>query len=396
MGMSRSAIVIAAGAIFLPLFVNPASAAVARTRTTPQAGNQLAELKGSDVVAQDGFGVSVSISGTTVVAGAPGFAKSVGRAYLFTGTAGWDQADELKGSDIAAADYFGYSVAVSGTTVVVGAPGYAKNAGRVYVFTDAAGGWKQAAELKGSDTVSGHYFGYSVAISGATIAVGAPGYASTAGRAYVFEKTGAAWKQVAELKGSDTVSDNGFGYSTSISGTTAIVGAPIYAKDTGRAYVFTDTAGGWKQATELKGSDTVASDGFGVSVAVSGTTAVVGADGHAKQAGRAYVFNGAAGDWKQVAELTGSDTVAKDGFGISVVISGTTVVAGAPDHAKQAGRAYVFTDTAGAWHQTGELEGADTVASDGFGVSVAISGTTAVVAAPGHAKEAGRAYLFKT
>ena len=116
------------------------------------------------------------------------------------------------------------------------------------------------------------------------------GHAKAAGRAYVFTKTAAGWKQAAELKGSDTVAGDYFGGSVAISGTTIVVGAPVITKEAGRAYVFTKTASGWKQAAELKGSDTVAGDDFGDSVAISGTTAVVGADGHAKAAGRAYVF----------------------------------------------------------------------------------------------------------
>ena len=344
MRTSRIAILIAVGAISLPLLASPASAIGARSRTTVPIGKQLAELKGSDTVAADGFGVSVALSGTTVMVGAPGYGKSAGRAYLFARSGAiWNQTVELKGSDTVAGDYFGYSVVVSGTTAVVGSPGYAKTAGRAYVFTDTTSGWKQTGVLKGSDTGANEGFGYSLAISGAT----------------------------------------------------ALVGAPVYTKNAGRAYVFTDTASGWKQAAELKGSDTVASDGFGISVAISGTTALVGADGHAKQSGRVYVFTNTAGGWKQSAELKGSDTVAADGFGISVVISGTTAIAGAPDHAKQSGRAYVFTNTASGWKQAAELKGSDTVAEDGFGVSVVISGTTVVVGAPDRAKDAGQAYLFK-
>jgi len=395
MRTSRLAVLVALGAVLPALVGSPAWAGGARSRTAPVPGQQQGELKGSDTVAQDGFGVSVAISGATVVAGAPGYAKSAGRAYVFAKTgAAWKQAAELKGSDTVAGDYFGYCVVISGTTIVAGSPGYAKDSGRVYVFTATAGGWQQAAELKGSDTAAGDYFGYSVAISGTTIGVGAPGHAKTAGRVYLFRKTGDSWKQSAELKGSDTAADDAFGYAVAISGTTAVVGAPVYTKNTGRAYVFTDTTTGWKQAAELKGSDTVGEDGFGVSVAISGTTAVVGADGHAKGAGRAYVFTNSVGGWKQSAELKGADTVANDGFGISVVLSGTTLIIGAPDHAKLAGRAYVFTGTVGTWKQAGELKGADTVAKDGFGVSVALSGTTAVVSAPDRASDAGRAYVF--
>ena len=394
MRASRIAVLIAVGAISLPLLASPALAG-ARSRSGSPIGMQLGELKGTDTVASDGFGVSVAISGTTVAVGAPGYAKSAGRAYLFGKSGvGWKQSTELKGSDIVASDYFGYSVFISGSTAVVGAPGYAKDAGRAYVFTDAAGGWKQVAELKGTNTVAGDYFGYSVVISGSTVAVGAPGYSKTAGRVYLFTNAGGGWKQSAVLKGSDAAANQGFGYSLAISGATVAVGAPVYTKNAGRTYVFTDEAGSWKQVGELKGSDTVASDGFGVSVAISGTTVVVGADGHAKEAGRAYIFTEGTGGWKQAAELKGADTVASDGFGISVVVSGSTLIAGAPDHAKQSGRAYVFTDKTGSWKQAAELKGSDTVAEDGFGVSVVFSGTTAVVGAPDRAKDAGAAYLF--
>ena len=193
---------------------------------------------------------------------------------------------------------------------------------------------KQLAELKGSDTLTGDAVGVSVAISGTTAIVGAPGSAKDAGRVYVFAETAAHWNEVAELKGSDTVAGDFFGYSVAISGTTAVVSAPGFAKNAGRVYMFTRTPTGWKQAAELKGSDTVADDYLGDSLAISGTTAIVGADGHTKSAGRVYVFTSTAGGWKQAAELKGSDTVAGDGFGYAVAISGTTAIVGAPDHAE--------------------------------------------------------------
>ena len=379
----------------LPLLVSFASAIAASPQAAPSIGKQLAELKGSDTLTGDAVGVSVAISGTTALVGAPGSAKDAGRAYVFTETAAhWNEVAELKGSDTVASDFFGYSVAISGTTAVVSAPGFAKNAGRAYIFARTATGWKQAAELKGSDTVAGDYFGDSLAISGATTFVGADDHIKSAGRAYVFTNVATGWKQVAELKGSDTVANDGFGYSVAISGTTAIVGAPDHATDAGRAYMFTHTAAGWKQAAELKGSDTVANNGFGVSVDISGTTAVAGAPGFSKAAGRAYVFEKTGGVWTQARELKGFDTVASDDFGYTVAISNTTAVAGAPGFSKAAGRAYVFTNTATGWKQAVKLKGSDTVAANYFGYSVAISGTTAIVGADGHAKSAGRAYLF--
>jgi hypothetical protein len=205
---------------------------------------------------------------------------------VFTKTAsGWKQAAELDGSDTVAGDQFGSAVSLSGTTAVVAATSAANSAGRVYVFTKTATGWNQTAELKGSDTAAGDHFGWSVAISGATAVVGAFHHANIAGRVYVFTKTATGWNQTAELKGSDTVAGAGFGISAAFSGATTVVGA-TGEQGTGRAYIFTKTATSWKQAAELKGSDSIAGNEFGFSMDVSGTTAVVGAD----NAGRAYVF----------------------------------------------------------------------------------------------------------
>jgi nucleoside-specific outer membrane channel protein Tsx len=383
-------------ATVVALTASGTSTGAVRSQTTSEIGTQLAELKGSDTVAADTFGSSVAISGATAVVGAEGHDKNAGRAYVFTEAGGvWKQTTELKGSDTVANDGFGDSVAISGTTALVGAYGHADTAGRAYVFTEAAGIWKQVAELRGSDTVAHDSFGISVAISGATAVIGAGGRASFAGRAYVFTETAGVWKQTAKLKAFDTVANDGFGDSVAISSTIAIVGASGHASSAGRAYVFTKTAGVWKQTAELKGSDTVTRDGFGDSVAISGSTGIVGAAGHASFAGAAYVFTKTAGLWKQTAKLTGSDTGANDGFGDSVAISDTTAVVGAGGHASSAGTAYVFTEKAGVWKQTAELKGYDTVTQDGFGGSVATLGTIAVVGATGHVKKAGRTYVFE-
>src|SRR5208283_390186 len=205
------------------------------------------------------------------------------------------------------------------------------------------------AELKGTDTASSDYLGDSVAVSGATVLVGADGHRKNAGRAYVFAETANGWKQAGEWRGSDTVAGDGFGYTVAVSGTSAVVGAPDHAKSAGRAYVFTRTVNGWRQVGELKGTDTATSNGFGVSVAISGTTVVAGAPGLAGAAGRAYVFKKAGVTWAQASELKSVGAVAKEDFGYTVAISGTTAVVGAPGLAKDAGRAYAFTNTANGW-----------------------------------------------
>jgi hypothetical protein len=299
-----------------------------------------------------------------------------------------------------AGDQFGFSVAISGDTAVVGCPYHAEGGGRVFVFTDTAAGWKQVAELKGSDAAVNDHFGWSVAISGNTVLVGAYSAAS----AYVFTRTAGTWRQTAELQATDPASSTGFGYSVAISGSAAIVGtspappsvtattttttAPAAAnRFAGRpavAYVFTEHGTTWQQSAVLKGSDTVAGDQFASSLSISGTTAIIGAPAHDNNAGRAYVFVRAAAGWKQAAEMKGSDTVpgqmrgeAGSLFGSSVSISGTAAVVGAPNPNGK-GSAYLFEKTATGWNQTAEVIG-DAKQRVFFGNSVALSGAKATV-----------------
>jgi hypothetical protein len=325
---------------------------------------------------------------------------------VFTRAAtGWKQVAELKTSGTSGG-CFGEAVAVSGSTVVVNDTCYSGNAGRVYVFTREATGWRLTAQLEGSDTAGNDKFGFPVAISGSTIVAGAFQHEDWAGRVYVFAKTARGWKQTAELKGSDTVQGDSFGWSVGISGSTIVVGASSTASNRtsgnpGRAYVFAETGGSWKETAELKGSDTVAGssspDAFGSSVAISGTTVVVGAE-DASSSGRAYVFTKTAHGWTKVAELRGSSAAGL--FGYSVGASGNTVLVGAPVVGEEAsfpssapGQAYLYTKSAAGWTQTAEMEGSGATKGDSFGYWVAISGTTAFVGA-NNAGVGGRAYVF--
>jgi hypothetical protein len=393
---SKTRIVLALGALILPGVMCGTTTVASYPVVKPAFGRQVEELIGSDIVKGDQFGTSVAASGMTALVGADQWELDspygAGRAYMFSKTAGgWRQVSELRGSNCAVGDQFGESVALSGTLAVVGAPNH--GGGRAFVFTKTALGWRQTAELSGSDESAGDFFGEAVGVSARTIVVGAPASDANAGRVYVFGQSSNGWKQVAELKGSDTVAGDSFGYAA-ISGATVVIGAAFHAQESGRAYVFTHSSNGWKQVAELKGSDTVYGDAFGSSVAIYGTTVVVGAIRRAALAGRAYVFTHSSSGWRQVAELKGSDTVYGDAFGSSMGIYGTTVVVGAFGRANFAGRAYVFTHSSDGWRQVAELKGSDTVAGDSFGSSVAVVGTTALVGAPDHANESGRAYTF--
>ncbi|MBL8063408.1 MAG: S-layer homology domain-containing protein [Anaerolineales bacterium] len=350
----------------------------------------------------------------------------------------------LKASNTNTLDLFGDSVAVSGDTIVVGAPEegipLAGDSGAAYVFTRSGGVWSQQAYLKASNPEFGDHFGYSVAVSGDTIVVGAwqedsnatgvngnqaDNSADFAGAAYVFTRSGGVWSQQAYLKASNTGADDNFGISVAVSGDTIVVGAYAEdsnatgvngdqtnnsATDSGAAYVFTRSGGVWSQQAYLKASNTDELDVFGY-VAIDGNTIVVGAygedssdtgvngnqaDNSASKSGAAYIFTRSGGVWSQQAYLKASNTGTIDGFGESVAVSGDTVVVGAPfedsnaigvngDQADNSvsgsGAAYVFTRSGGVWNQQTYLKASNTGYDDYFGNSVAVSGDTIVVGA---------------
>jgi hypothetical protein len=268
----------------------------------------------------------------------------------------------LKASNTGANDEFGFAVAISGNTAVVGAHFESSNAvgvngeqannlagqsGAAYVFVRDTAGWSQQAYLKASNTGIADDFGHAVAISGDTIVVGAPNE-GPGGAAYVFVRNGSSWTQQAYLKASNFAAFDQFGTSVAVSGDTVVVGAfdedsaatdvdgnqgDNSALGSGAAYVFTRNGTSWTQQAYLKASNTGANDNFGFAVAVSADTVVVGAfressnatgvngiqgDNSASQAGAAYVFVRRGTTWAQQAYLKASNTGIGNVFGYSV------------------------------------------------------------------------------
>jgi len=254
---------------------------------------QLAKLTSSDGQQYGDFGYSVAISGNTIVVGAPEETingnQSQGAVYVFVKPpSGWGnmtQTARLTASNGAAFDRFGVSVAISGDTVAVGAPQTARDggfvAGSVYVFVQPQGGWHdmtQTAELNTSDEGAGTYFGGSVAIRGDTVvSTGAFGE-NGPGTGYVFVQPPTGWTnstQTARLYAS-----NGNIGPIDIDGNTVIGGAAAFQKWKGGAYVFVEPPNGWQDTSEtavLTASDGKANDDFGWSVAIRGNSLIVGA-----------------------------------------------------------------------------------------------------------------------
>ncbi len=356
----------------------------------------------------DQFGFAVAVSGDTALVGARfddvGPHLDQGSAYVFrrSGNA-WLLQAKLVANDGAAGDRFGYSVALSGDTALVGAYlhsiGSAEEQGSAYVFTRSGSTWTQQAKLVSNDGGIYDWFGFAVALSGDTALVGARyddvGASFNQGSAYVFTRNGSVWTQQAKLVAADGAEYDSFGSSVALFGDTALVGAPSHGGDgyprQGAAYVFARAGGLWSQQSKLVAADGGYQDFFGLSVALSADTALVGARldllNAGQERGAVYVFlrNGIA--WTQQARLAPSDSAVGDRFGNSVAVSGDIALVGSAMSDVGAnvdqGAAYVFGRSGGSWTQLSKLVAADGAAGDGFGAGVALSGRTAIIGANG-------------
>ena len=298
------------------------------------------------------FGRALAIFGDTLVVGAPYQNSNAGIAYVFTRTGStWNQQATLTASNANANDFFATSLSISGDTLVVGAPyedsaatgvngnqadNLASESGAAYIFTRNGSIWSQQAYLKASNSQQADFFGGAVAISADTVVVGSESEDSSAmgvngnqadnsilsaGAAYIFTRNGTVWSQQAYLKASNPGDDDRFGTTVAVSGDAVVVGAPYEdsnaigvngyqasnaAPGSGAVYLFASVNNVWNQYTYLKASNTDSSDVFGSSVAISDNTVFVGASGESSNAsgingnqsdnsayriGAAYVFS---------------------------------------------------------------------------------------------------------
>jgi hypothetical protein len=327
-------------------------------------------------------------------------------------------------------DTFGSSVAIDGDTLVIGAILEDGNnddtlsSGAVYVFIKVNNLWVEQAYLTASNSTNDLQFGQTVAISGDTLIVGShleDTGASNSGAVYVFTRSSNVWTEQTILKASNPGDGDNFGYSVDIDGNYIVVGA--YTEDgddnntqddAGAAYVFTGSGNNWSEQAYLQASNIGSSDNFGISVAIANDTLVVGAssengadNGLQDDVGAAYVFVRSGSNWSQQDFLGASNAQAKDNFGISVDISGNTIVVGAYledglDNGSQdnSGAAYVFTRTGVIWSEQERLKSFNVDAEDLFGNAVGIDGDKIIVGAlfedgdNNATANSGAAYLF--
>ena len=309
---------------------------------------------------------------------------------------------------------YGIATAIDGDTLVVGSNSQESDfnlAGAVYVFVREGVHWHFQAKLVPLDPVGVHFFGWTVGISGDTIVVGAPGdndAGTWSGAAYVFVREGTSWSQQAKLAAVDAEAGDEFGVSVAIDGDTLVVGSYLdddVASDSGAAYVFVRNGDNWSQQAKLTASNPSAAAWFGIAVALDGDIVSVGAiydDTAGTNAGAAYIFVRNGASWSQQQKLTAGDGAAHNTFGFAVAVQGNTAVIGASgfeNTSGYAGAAYVFQRNGATWSQQQKLTAADATTNGffGFGVSVALDGDAILIGAYGDDEmgvNAGSAYLF--
>ncbi|MEP7342554.1 MAG: putative Ig domain-containing protein, partial [Acidobacteriota bacterium] len=300
------------------------------------------------------LGTSVAISGDTIAAGSPGDDGDTGAVYIFVKTGGnWVQTQRLAANDAAANDFFGQSVSLNGNSIVVGANGDANNRGSAYVFVRAGNTWNQQGKLIANDGTGSDAFGLAVAISGDTVAVGAPGAdaggINDRGAVYLFARNGSNWLQQQKLVVADAGIGDNFGRSVALDGSTVIAGAFLDSSflysGHGSAYVFTRTGTVWSAQDKLGADDPANNDLFGNAVALSGDTAIIGAYtkqvGNIASTGRIYVFTRAGTNWSKQQDFTTSNQSGAL-FGASVAFANDTIAVGAPRESAHKGAAYIY------------------------------------------------------
>jgi len=335
------------------------------------------------------FGQAVAIKGELAVIGAPGEAQGRGAAYLFEHSgSGWQLKARLSAAAGEETDFFGTSVAIGDGVVAIGAPKddneQGTDAGTVYLFVEPDEGWHdmtQTTILLPNDGAMEHTFGAALSFDRNMLAVGAPGpeKGNFEGAVYLFEGAETVWTQRAKLTASDGRNGDLFGYALDKVGEFLLVGAYGKGEGRGAAYLFRRPASGWTDSNEdelLEVHDGKPGERFGISVALAGTWAVVGADmedSKGSGAGAIYLFSGP--EWNGT-KIVPSDGHPDQGFGYALDATGDRLAVGAlldDEHGEKAGAVYMYQRIFTGWKFQDKLFSPEGVAGDRFGSSVALT-----------------------
>jgi len=315
---------------------------------------------------------------------------------------GW----RIRGSDVEHGDEFGYSIAISGDKAIVGSRNdynEQERTGSAYLFHWSGSNWVEQKKLVPSDVVQWNLFGHSVGISGNVAIVGAQwddDNGTDSGSAYLYHWNGADWVEQQKITASDGAAGDEFGLVVAINGDRAIVGARQFDDKGNAAYIFAWNGSNWIEQQKLVASDGgMTNDFFGISVAINGDRAIVGAPGdndNGDDSGSAYIYHWNGTNWVEQQKITASNGEYRDSFGSAVAIEGDRAIIGATqtdNNYSNAGSVYFFQWNGSHWAQQQEILASDAGSGDFLGNSVSMSGDRAVFA--GDWGDSGKCYLFK-
>ena len=383
-----------------------------------QTWSEVIKLTASDAAMSDLFSHAIDIEGDRAIISSyenDDAGLNSGSAYIFELDGGtWVETQKLTASDASAGDDFGYSVALFGDRVIIGArenDDDGSNSGAAYIFDLEDDTWVETQKLTASDAAVEDRFGISVSLSVDRAIIGAylnDDDGSNSGAVYVFDLEDDTWVETQKLTASDAAANDQFGFSVSLMGGRACISAPRNddgGDESGSAYIFDLEDDTWTETQKLTASDAMEDDYFAFSISLDGDRVLIGAYGNDEAAafgGSAYIFDLEDGTWVESQKLTASDAEASDYFGYSVSLSGNQLIVGAwgsDDDGAVSGSAYIFYLEDGIWEEAQKITASDADGNDAFGKPVAISGYTAIIGAMGNADAGsftGSAYVFGT
>jgi hypothetical protein len=340
----------------------------------------------------DGFGTALALEGDVLVVGAPwdnypGLSY-VGSVYVYERSPGgtWILQQKIFPRDPEGLERFGSSLSLSGDTLVVGAPSYYE--GAVYIFSKVDGEWREQSRIEWYGLEDA--YGASVALSGDTLAVGAPAFYITLGFTDVFVRKNSRWSRRQRLDTDLETLYVSFGATVGFSEGTLLVGAP----GAGVIVLFRQEGRRWVEAGRLTPHDHDDFDQFGRALALSGDTLIVGAPSWLQSSvGGAYVFVGGGASWAEQQKLVDPEPGPGRRLGWAVAVWGDTALVATTTWGGGAGRGSVlsFERTGTVWGLRQRIKASDGTRRDAFGTALALGPDIAVVGAPGAAYVLARA-----
>jgi choice-of-anchor B domain-containing protein len=349
--------------------------------------------------AQTGFGVAVTISGDQVLVVEPNDSRSPGAVYVYGEQNGsWTEIGRLTADDAARGDLFGASIATFGNRMIVGSTLQGSGQGAAYVFQKDGNTWHQVARLGATDASPGDSLGTSVAIDGELALVGAGGADSGRGAVYVFrgDRSG-RWTQSGRIPAPEgTVPDDRFADVLALHGGAVIVAATRADSGRGAVYLYLGDPDGWTQAARIAPDSLTGNARFGSSIAVGDGVALVGAPGADGFRGAVYAYRPGDAGWGEPVRIPFEGTP-QERFGTSISISGGEAWVGAPGSDRFRGAIYgLGRDASGAWGTPAKLSLIDSLPQGAaFGGAIALGENVAAVGIPGEDYGMGSAAVFE-